>query len=198
MNKDEAYIDLIKKDLMNGEDVLWTDMPKNIFLKPEDVGMILYSLLFGIFILTFYLVGAFGKGFNFMWFFMFPFVFCAIYMLFGKFICKSYINKRTYYYVTNSRIIILRNLKKRKIYTGYIDGFEVVNTLVQTNGIGKVIFGNKESMQIMREETGMEYLFNFGELPYQGIGFYNINDAYKVSKIVNKIKNDNDQLEEIN
>lgn len=108
--------DLIHRELDPTEKLLWAGMPQQgIYLKASDAGMIPFSIMWGGFAIFWeYSVLSAGAPLLFkIW--GIPFVLVGLYMIFGRFIYDSRLRSKTYYGVTEKRIIILKNLMNKSV-----------------------------------------------------------------------------------
>lgn len=99
----------IDKYLMPDEYVVWNGRPgKGHLLTPNDIFMIPFSILWCGFAIV-WETGVLTTSAPFffkLW--GIPFVCVGLYMVFGRFILKSYIRKQTVYVITNKRIFSFR------------------------------------------------------------------------------------------
>lgn len=98
--------------LTPGEAVLWKGRPQSgHLLTSQDIVMIPFSILWCGFAI-FWVCTAFlnGAPIPFVLFGV-PFVFVGLYIVFGRFIHTAYLRKRTYYVITNLKIIRKRGQK---------------------------------------------------------------------------------------
>ncbi len=181
---------LIREDLLSDEHMIWAGQPDNskIFSK-GDLFLIPFSIMWGGFAIFWEAMAIIGKAPIFFMLWGIPFVLIGLYMMFGRFFYKSYIRRNTYYYITNKRIIILKDVKKRSIEAEYINTLPCINKDVDEHGKGTVTFGHITSSIGMYADSGME-LFN-RQNRYGAIApaFYDIEQAHYVYRIVNEIRN---------
>lgn len=91
--------------LTAGETILWKGKPgKGHLVTSQDVFMIPFSIVVCVFTI-FWLVTALSSGVPFFWMFGIPFVCVGLYLVAGRFIRSAYIRKRTWYVITNKKII---------------------------------------------------------------------------------------------
>jgi hypothetical protein len=83
----------------------------------------------------------------FVMLFLLPFVLIGLYLLFGSFIYKNYKKKRTYYAVTNQRVLILINSFNKKVESKLISQIPVLSKTTNKDGIGTIQFDNTGYMR---------------------------------------------------
>jgi hypothetical protein len=131
---------LFQNEMLKDEKILWTGQPKKGFVfSGEDIFWILVGLFF---------IGAVSfMGYNtdlffiiFLIIFTLPFVLIGLYLVFGIIIYKNYQKKRTYYAVTNQRIIILINSSNKIVESILINQIPVLKKTVKNDGSGTIQF----------------------------------------------------------
>src|SRR2546425_847012 len=120
----------IQPELISGEGILWAGRPNTstVFHK-EDLFLIPFSLLWGGFAI-FWEAGVSGYWGNstrsgpwvFGMFWGIPFVLIGQYLIWGRFFYAAWKRKRTYYAVTNRRVIVVQNGWKRQMASAYLAG----------------------------------------------------------------------------
>lgn len=187
MKKVNFMVEQFQEDLFKDERVLWTGQPEtSVHLTRADVFLIPFSLLWGGFAL-FWEISVIAWGAPLI----FPFVgglfvLMGLYMIFGRFIYKYWKKKKTYYAVTNKRILILTKLWGRNFQTTYINSIPAINKSIRSDGIGTIKFGNPSFMASMYENTGMVF---FGPPGIKDVPtFYDIKDANRVYEMANELR----------
>ena len=135
----------INKYLMSGEYVIWNGKPgKGHLLTKYDTYMIPFSIMwcgFAIFWETSVLTG--GAPFLFkVW--GIPFVCVGLYVVFGRFIMKSYVRKETVYVITNKRVLSFR---KNQVNTLDYHTNQTRTITRNPDGSGSIFFGSAASAQ---------------------------------------------------
>ena len=120
--KNQSPKEAIAENLELGEALLWAGRPqKGLRLRIQDILLIPFSLMWGGFAIFWeYSVithpsknsGSIGLFFT-LW--GIPFVCIGLYLIFGRFFVDAYNRSRTFYGVSNERIIILSGIFSRQI-----------------------------------------------------------------------------------
>jgi hypothetical protein len=139
----------IQSELGSNERLLWANQPKPGFaLHREDVFLIPFSLLWGGFAI-FWEMGVAGLWGNatrsgpvssFMVLWGVPFVLVGQYFIWGRFIYASWKKKRTYYGVTDRRVIVIQNAWSKQVTSAYIDTLPTLIKESGRNGSGTLRF----------------------------------------------------------
>ncbi|MCT4660868.1 MAG: hypothetical protein N4A40_03330 [Tissierellales bacterium] len=189
---------LIEKELINDENVLWSGRPKGAKSNVDDMLRTAFGLLGILVLFVMILPVLIAEGISPKLILFSPFAIAYLNFAFGKNVTKSYMLKRTYYYVTDKRIIVIRDFKNRRLNSAFIGMLDSIEVKHDRSRGYDVIFGDRESGQLTRPDSGLEYTVNIGESPYPGLGFFNIDDGNEAAKIVRNLKYSNEESEEIN
>ena len=166
-----------QNEMLKDEKILWSGQPKQgFFLTGRDIFASLFGLIFlGLGSLMEY--SAIQSFDIFLMIFSLPFILFGLYMILGSIIYKNYQTKRTYYAVTNQRIIILTNSFNKKVESKVISQIPVLNKTVKTDGSGTIQFDN----------TG--YMGN-GRYSYriEALNFDNIKDVDTVYRMISDLR----------
>ena len=138
-------------ELASGENLLWTGKPDpSVIFHSEDWLMVPFSLLWGGFAI-FWEASVLGYvDFNSkparhgpllfgLW--GIPFVLLGQYIIWGRFVCDAWLKRRTYYAVTNRRVILVQQTWKRKIQFIFFEAIPSVTT--EGNDPGTLWLGEK-------------------------------------------------------
>lgn len=119
---DPRAAEQFQRELLSGESIHWAAMPNpSVTFHSDDLFMIPFSLLWGGFAI-FWEASAFGLwgisnrdaeshyGFGLIGI---PFILIGQYMIWGRFVWDAYLKRRTYYAVTNRRVLIMQDAWKR-------------------------------------------------------------------------------------
>jgi hypothetical protein len=135
--------------LLPGEHVVWTGHPdhRRIF-SAHDFFLVPFSLMWGGFAI-FWELTAWNLGGSMagedaptllfrLW--GIPFVIVGLYLIFGRFIVKRIVRRRTIYAVTDQRVIVLRRVAGTRIDTGPIHALPAVSATIKPSGYGSIDF----------------------------------------------------------
>jgi hypothetical protein len=146
---------LIQPELASGEKFLWGGQPSNrVTFHKSDRGMIPFSLLWGGFAIFWEAaVTGFG-GFGYLskpapFFFMLwgiSFVVIGQYMIWGRFLYDAWLKPRTYYAVTDRRVIVVQNGFSRRSVSAFIDSLPAINKEGNGAEFGSIRFGAPTSL----------------------------------------------------
>ena len=179
----ELVEDVIKKELREDEELLWCAQPKQgIVIRGSDYFMIPFSFMWGGFAI-FWEVGVITTGAPFFFaLFGVPFVLVGLYIMFGRFLVDEQLRKKTYYGITNKRIIIISGLFDRRIKS--LDPKLITDLSVseKSDGKGTIFFGQRNPWNW------------FDGMPMPGMKQYNIPkfeliaNARDVYDLIDKVK----------
>lgn len=181
MYESEEY--LFCRNLMAPEEhMLWHGKPEpgRIFTG-QDVFMIPFSLLWCGFAI-FWTVGASSAG-GFFGLFGIPFVLVGLYMVFGRFIHRAYLQKNSYYVITNKRIYRRRGKKIDFLSAASMPPYQCV---IHKNGCGSIYF---QDMTVY-SRRGYRTTAGYGNTmsPSQGFTLDNLSDIGKVQQAIEQME----------
>ncbi len=176
---------VFQKELLKEEKMLWCGQPDtSVVFTKADIFFIPFSILWGGFAILWFIIAIIEKAPFFFILWGIPFVAIGFYFIFGRFVYKKKKKERTYYAITNKRILIL---SKNEIEGAYINTIPVINKTIHKSGMGTIRFGNADIFSSMYGNAGMDF---FGSFYYKGAPvFYDVKEAQKVYDIVNDIRN---------
>lgn len=144
-----GYHPEIQSELLSGELLLWCGQPlKRIIFHQRDLFGIPFSFLWGGFAIFWEwgVTGHFGNtahahpapGFFVLW--GIPFVVMGQYLIWGRFIYTAWRKGRTFYAVTNKRVLVVSTGMSRKIIDGYFRNLDSAALSVRSDGVGTIEF----------------------------------------------------------
>jgi len=148
--------------LNSGESVVWSGQPNaRIVFHKEDVFLIPFSLLWGGFAIFWEagVLGAFWTGSHSHAPFFFalwgiPFVVIGQYLIWGRFCYAAWLKKRTYYAVTNRRVITVQNSWKPHMASAYIDALPTLIKEGSSEGAGTLRFSQGRAVRNGFSQSG--------------------------------------------
>jgi hypothetical protein len=169
----------INETLDRGEHVIWSGRPRlGVLLRGIDAFAIPFALLwtsiplFGVWTA---LTGPKGNAFAF--FPALPFVLIGLYLLFGRFFIDAAQRRRTFYALTDERILIVSGLMSRSTRSLTLRTLDQVDVSARASGEGTITFG--------RSAFGSFALPGWpGMKGYQPPMFEMIPDAVAVAKLI--------------
>jgi len=139
---------IISQQLAQGERLLWAGQPRRgIRLRAQDAFFIPFSLMWGGFAIfweysaitqTSHAPGPVAVIFPL---FGLPFVAVGLYLIFGRFFADAHNRSRTFYGVTNERIIIISGIFSHQTKSLQLRTLTDVSLTQRANGSGTITFG---------------------------------------------------------
>jgi hypothetical protein len=148
-------------DLLSpGEKVLWRGQPPSglLVLRHQDLVLMPFFLVWTGFSLFWELMAlamvfaggeAAGPGICFPLFGL-PFVAIGLYMLIGRFIMDVPARRRTYYALTDRRVLIVSGLRDRNVTSLPLGKIDNVEMILHRNGTGTLMFSGPMSTRMAR------------------------------------------------
>lgn len=136
----------IQPQLLADESVLWSGQPKRVILHSDDLYLIPFSLLWGGFAVYWELTasGFFGSQHGqsawFMQLWGIPFVVLGQYFIWGRFLYAAWMRGRTYYAITNQRVMVVQNGMKPRVASAFIKSLPGVAKEMGRDGVGTLRF----------------------------------------------------------
>lgn len=132
----------IEPELSAKERLLWSGHPQSgIVFRTSDVLLIPFSLLWGGFAITWEVIAiATGAPFFFCLFGI-PFVMIGLYLIFGRFFADAHQRSKTFYGITNERVIIISGLFSRSIKSLNIEMLSDISLTEKGDKSGTITLG---------------------------------------------------------
>ena len=132
----------VERELSSGEKLLWSGQPRaGIRLRGSDAFAIPFSILWCGFAI-FWESMVVRKGAPvFMMLWGIPFVLVGLYIVFGRFIMDAKNRAKTFYGVTNARVIIITGLFSREVKSLNLRTLTDVSLSERSDGSGTITFG---------------------------------------------------------
>jgi hypothetical protein len=177
----------IQPELMSGETLQWAGMPNpRVIFHIEDWFQIPFGLVWTVFMIFWEssALGYWGTSsrhnsppvFFALW--GIPFLLIGQYLIWGRFVYDGWLKRRTYYAVTNRRILVLQEGWKRQTSTMYL---ESIPSIQKDGGTaGSLWFGEKPPVFAGRGRKSRSSRFSMGATPV----FADIDDAEAVQRLV--------------
>jgi hypothetical protein len=178
----------IQPELMSSESIHWAGMPNpRVVFHSDDWAAIPFSLLWTGFV-VFWEAQAFGfwqgtsrpDGPNtFMILWGIPFLVIGNYLVWGRFLSDAWLKRRTYYAVTNRRVLVLQEGRTRKTSTIFLE--EIPQIEKEGNTTGTLWFGTKHPVVVPRGRKSRNMSrFSLGDVPL----FADIDDVDSIHRLI--------------
>jgi hypothetical protein len=161
----------IQPELMSGENIYWAGMPNPaVIFHSDDWTTIPFSLVWtGFFV--FWEAQAFGLWGNraakndiFMELWGIPFLVMGNYMVWGRFLFDAWAKRRTYYAVTNRRVLVLQEAWNRKTSMMFLDTIPQIER--EGSATGTLWFGTKYPVVASKGRKSRDMSrFSVGDVP---------------------------------
>ncbi len=149
------FVEVFQPHLSTDETLLWSGQPRQgIFLRGSDALLIPFSLIWGGFALVWegtvlfqFFFGSKSASPPGLMAFIFPlfglpFVFVGLYLIFGRFFVDSWMRRRTWYGVTNQRVLIKSGLFSSNLKSLNLRSQSDISLTEKNDGTGTITFGN--------------------------------------------------------
>ena len=154
MNFDPKHV--IQGELSPEEILLWAGQPRQgVVFRGVDLFMIPFSLMWGGFAFFWEYSVIQNGGPFFFTLFGTPFVVMGLYLIIGRFIVESKQRAKTFYGLSNERVIIASGLFRKNVKSLNLKTLTDVSLSESSNGFGSISFGN--SMPFASMFSGMSW-----------------------------------------
>lgn len=134
----------IERELSSGEKLLWSGQPAQGFrLRPSDAFLIPFSLVWCAFAIFWEASVFSSKAPIFFKLWGVPFVLVGLYFVAGRFFVDVKARTRTFYGVTNDRIIIIGGLFSRQTKSLQLRTLSDISLVERRDGSGTITFGSQ-------------------------------------------------------
>jgi hypothetical protein len=182
----------LQSELLPGESLLWAGQPlRRVVFHRTDWMMIPFSFMWGGFAI-FWVYGASGHlgghpSSPLNWFALWgvPFVIIGQYFIWGRFFYVAWRKARTFYGVTNKRVLVLGTTRNRRLSDGYLKNLTSVTLTTRSDGVGSIEFAPEP-------ETGKNWNFYGGrrqgslvrDIDLSRLAFFDVNDAKNIYQMI--------------
>jgi hypothetical protein len=180
-------------DLLRDEKVVWAGQPDQRFrFSGGDIFLVPFSILWGGFTL-FWEAGVLGfLGGNgpaplFFALWGIPFVLVGQYFMWGRFFYKRYRNQRTFYALTNQRVLILTITRSRRLQTLFLNQLPTISKALRRDGSGTLEFGSSPNWAASAyANSGLDFMG--GRYGPAAPAFYDIPDVDVLYQLVMRLR----------
>ena len=139
---------MIQQQLSPGERLLWSGQPRaGVVFRSADFFMIPFSLMWGGFAIYWEAMAVTSDGPFFFKLWGIPFVLIGLYMIVGRFFWDSFARGRTFYGLSDQRVIIVATATGTKVTSLPLRGLPQITLSEKSDGSGTIQFGHNPSMQ---------------------------------------------------
>jgi len=175
---------LIENELMQDEQILWNGQPNGRLFRTADLLLIPFDLV-GI-IIFYYFIKRMSRIDTPV---IFPIILALIalrisYDLIGRFFYKAYRNRNTYYYLTDQRVLILRDTIKRKLTALDLISLPEMDRRINRDGVGAIYFGELPFFAALYANSGTHNSKVSHNSQYIPPAFFDLDDADEVYSMI--------------
>jgi hypothetical protein len=183
----------LQSELSSGESLLWSSQPQQkVIFHQQDWFAIPFSLMWGGFAVFWEcgVTGLWGSSKNVHWAPSFlvlwgvPFVLFGQYMIWGRFLYAAWKKTRTYYGVTNKRVLVLNAGSSRRVTDAYFSSIDSVSLITRSDGIGTIEFAPEPGAQSAWSFSNRRGRGNQISIDLSRLAFFDIHDARNVYQLI--------------
>jgi len=183
----------LQSELVSGESLLWSGQPlRKVIFHRQDWFGIPFSLMWGGFAI-FWELGVTGHwdnsgnshsspGFFVLW--GIPFVLIGQYLIWGRFLYSDWRKTRTYYGVTNKRVLVVSTGSNRRVTDAYFSNLDSVSLTTRYDGIGTIEFAPEPDVQSVWGYSGYRRRGNQMGIDLSRLAFFDIAEARNVYQLI--------------
>jgi hypothetical protein len=180
--------------LIDDEQILWSSQPDpRRLLTAVDLFLIPFSIFWcGFAIVWEYIaIRQALEGGSILWpLWGMPLLLIGLYALFGRFVYKKWKRRRTFYAVTDRRVLALeRGSREDKIRAMFIESIPEVKKRAWRDGSGTIVFGSTAYWYDMYKSSGAEWMSGYWATG-SSIPFFDIKDVATVERLVYDLRRD--------
>jgi hypothetical protein len=179
----------VQPELLSGESIVWAGQPNTgVIFHKQDLYMVPFSLLWGGFAI-FWEAGVSGLwgsngnpgipwSFGMLW--GIPFVVAGQYLIWGRFFYDAWLKRRTYYALTNRRVIVVQNGWSRRMASSYLDSLPNLVKEGGANGVGTLRFNQADSLSSRQRQFSGWNALSVGDVPT----FVDVEDVDSIYRLI--------------
>jgi hypothetical protein len=193
-----SYEPNFDEELLKDEKILWKGQPDpNKNFTKKDYFLVPFSILWGGFAIFWEVMATWAIFFSnhgtnadsfalIFPIFGIPFVLIGLYFMFGRFIYKRKKKVKTWYLVTNLRVIEINYMGGKSVNSANIDTIPSYSKSIDHDGIGTLIFGSNNMISGMYANFGLDFFGSMYGTPAPA--FHDIKNAETVYQLVQEEK----------
>jgi len=174
----------ITSQLSSNERLLWSGQPRQgIMLQATDLFMIPFSLMWGGFALFWEYTVITSNAPLLFWIWGIPFVLIGLYMIIGRFFLEAQLRAKTFYAVTDERILIVSGIFNSSIKSLKLSNLGELSFTERKNGEGSILFGHNPFANLLGGFSGLPGMMNSKLTQFQSIP-----DAKQIFDLIHQTK----------
>ena len=183
----------LQSELGSGESLLWAGQPqRKVIFHSRDWFAIPFSLMWGGFAI-FWEMGVTGfwgnpesshTGPSLFVLWGIPFVVIGQYLIWGRFLYVGWKKTRTFYGVTNKRVLVLNAGNNRRVTDAFLSNLDSVSLSTRPDGIGTIEFVPEPEPQSTWGSSRSYRRSNQIDIDLSRLVFFDISDARSVYQVI--------------